>query len=219
MAETPKQFPRTVWLGMGFCFGLLGLIYLAGLTKIERARQSNLPVINQIADFTLTNQNGQVTTLANLSNHVWVADIIFTRCAGPCPRMTGQMKSLEELLPTTSEAKLVTLTTDPDYDTPPIMKRYGERFNADFNRWTFLTGTKKEIAALGSGSLKLSAVPVKLDEQKNPVDLFIHTTIFVIVDKHAQLRGIFETGGDGVDWTNGIQPKLLATIRQLEDEK
>ena len=217
MAESPKQFPRAVWLGMGLCFGLLGLIYLAGLTKMERVRQSNLPVISQIADFTLTNQSGQVTTLADLSNHVWVADIIFTRCAGPCPRMTAQMKSLQDLLPPTSEAKLVTLTTDPDYDTPPIMKRYGERFNADFNRWTFLTGTKKEIAALGSGSLKLSAVPVKLDDQKNPVDLFIHTTIFVIVDKHAQLRGIFQTEGDDVNWTNS-QSQIIETVRQLERE-
>jgi protein SCO1 len=219
MAETPKQFPRTVWLGMGLCFGLLGLIYLAGLTKMGRARQSNLPVISHIANFTLTNQNGQVTTLADLTNHVWVADIIFTRCAGPCPRMTGQMKSLQDLLPQNSNAKLVTLTTDPDNDTPTVMKRYGERFNADFDRWIFLTGTKTEIAALASGSLKLSAVPVKLEDQKSVADLFIHTTIFVVVDKHAQLRGVFETGGEGVDWTNTVQPKLLATIRQLEGEK
>ncbi len=110
----------------------------------------------------------------------------------------------------------MTLTTDPDNDTPAVMKRYGERFNADFNRWTFLTGTKKEIAALASGSLKLSAVPVPLEDQKSVADLFIHTTIFVIVDRHAHLRGIFETGGEGVDWTNVVQPKLLATVRQLE---
>jgi protein SCO1/2 len=123
------------------------------------------------------------------------------------------------LLPPTSEAKLVTLTTDPDFDTPPVMKRYGERFNADFNRWTFLTGTKSEIAAFASGSLKLSAVPVKPEDQKNAEDLFIHTTIFVVVDKHAQLRGVFETGGEGVDWTNVVQPRVAAAVHQLEAEK
>ncbi len=132
--------------------------------------------------------------------------------------MTGQMKSLQDALPQTSDAKLVTLTTDPDYDSPAVMKKYGDHFGADFNRWTFLTGTKSEIANLASGSLKLSAVPVKLEDQKSVADLFIHTTIFVVVDKHAQLRGIFETGGEGVDWTNAVQPKLLATVRQLERE-
>ena len=219
MADNSRQLPRTLWLGFSLLTGLLGLACLLSLLERSRVHYRPLPVLGQIADFTLTNQNTQVTTLADLSNHVWVADIIFTRCAGPCPRMTGQMESLQAALPPTSAAKLVTLTTDPDNDTTAVMKRYGERFHADFNRWTFLTGTKKEIAALGSGSLKLSSVPVKLDEQKNPVDLFIHGTYFVVVDKHAQLRGVFETGGEGVDWTNGVQPKLLATIRQLEGEK
>ena len=88
----------------------------------------------------------------------------------------------------------------------------------DFSRWTFLTGDKMQIGLLAANSLKMSAQPVKPEEQKNPADLFIHTTIFVIVDKHAQLRGFFETGGDGVDWTNDVQPKILATIRQLENE-
>lgn len=218
MSATPSSSFRTVWLGMSLAFGLLGLAYLASLVKVESVRSPALPVLGQIADFTLTNQDEKITTLADFTNHVWVADIIFTRCSGPCPRMTAQMKLLQDTLPQTSAAKLVTLTTDPDFDTSPVMKKYGERFGADFNRWTFLTGTKKEIAALGSGSLKLSSVPVKLDEQKNPVDLFIHGTYFVVVDKHAQLRGVFETGGEGVDWTNAVQPKLLATVRQLERE-
>jgi cytochrome oxidase Cu insertion factor (SCO1/SenC/PrrC family) len=203
---------------MSLAFGLLGLAYIIALTKMEHTRQVMLPVIGHVDDFTLTNQSGQLETLASLSNRVWVADIIFTRCAGPCPRMTGQMKSLQDLLPPTSDAKLVTLTTDPDFDTPEVLKKYGDRFGADFDRWKFLTGTKAEIAALASGSLKLSAVPVKLEDQKSVADLFIHTTIFVIVDKHAKLRGVFETGGDGVDWTNEVQPKLLASVHQLEQE-
>jgi cytochrome oxidase Cu insertion factor (SCO1/SenC/PrrC family) len=218
MAESPKQFPRTVWLGMSLAFGLLGLAYIIALTKMEHTRQVMLPVIGHVDDFTLTNQSGQLETLASLSNRVWVADIIFTRCAGPCPRMTGQMKSLQDLLPPTSDAKLVTLTTDPDFDTPEVLKKYGDRFGADFDRWKFLTGTKAEIAALASGSLKLSAVPVKLEDQKSVADLFIHTTIFVVADKHAQLRGVFETGGEGVDWVDTVEPKLLATVGQLERE-
>lgn len=217
MTENPTHLPRTIWLGFGLLTGLLGLAYLVSLAELNRTHHRPLPVLGQIADFTLTNQNGQVTTLADLSNHVWVADIIFTRCAGPCPRMTKQMKALQDALPPTSEARLVTLTTDPDNDTPPVMQKYGERFHADSNRWIFLTGTKREIAALASGSLKLSAVPVKPEEQKDAADLFIHTTIFVVVDKHAQLRGIFETGGDGVEWTN-VQPSILATVHQLERE-
>jgi hypothetical protein len=82
----------------------------------------------------------------------------------------------------------------------------------------FLTGTKDQIAGLARDSLKLGSVPVKPEDRTNNVDLFIHTTIFVLVDKHAQLRGIFETGGDGVDWPRVVEPKLLRAIRQLENE-
>ena len=219
MTEPRQSQQRTIWEGFSFVTGLLGLAVLISFLQINRSRHlAQLPVIGAVADFTLTNQDGRITTLADFTNHVWIADIIFTRCAGPCPRMTSQMKSLQNILPSESVAKLVTLTTDPEFDSPAVLKKYGERFNADANRWTFLTGTKNEIAALASGSLKLSAVPVKLEDQKDVADLFIHTTIFVVVDKHARLRGFFETGGEGVDWTNSVQPRILKTIRLLENE-
>jgi protein SCO1/2 len=216
MSDSSSRLPQTLWLGVFLLVGFLALAYLLSLAEFKK--QHALPVIGAVADFTLTNQDGNVTTLADLTNHVWVADIIFTRCAGPCPIITGHMKSLEDALPKTSGAKLVTLTTDPDFDTPAMMKRYGERFDADFSRWTFLTGAKSEIGTLGAGSLKLSAVPVPAADQTNAADLFIHTTIFVVVDKYARLRGSFETVGDGVDWTNAVQPRIIAAVRQLERE-
>jgi len=218
MDEISQRLPRTLWVGIILFLALLCVAYMLSLSELNSPRRSSLPVLGHVANFTLTNQDGLVTTLADLTNRVWVADIIFTRCAGPCPIMTAQMKSLQDALPPASRVKLVTLTTDPDYDTPPVMKNYGERFGANFNRWLFLTGTKAEIAGLAGGSLKLSAVPVKPADQTNSADLFIHTTIFVAVDKHARLRGIFETEGEGVDWTN-VQPRIIATVRQLERER
>ena len=124
---------------------------------------------------------------------------------------------MQDALPSTSRAKLVTLTTDPDYDTPAILKKYGERYGADFQRWTFLTGTKKELAGLATGSLKLGSTPVAPQDQQSPVDLFVHSTIFVVVDKQARLRGIFQTEGEGVDWTK-VKPQILATVKQLEGD-
>jgi cytochrome oxidase Cu insertion factor (SCO1/SenC/PrrC family) len=219
MTPTPVSTPRTIWIGFLLFFALFALAFLLWTFQAMRNfGEAPLRFIGPVADFALTNQDGQVTALADFTNQVWVADIIFTRCAGPCPRMTGQMRSVQDSLPKESQARLVTLTTDPDYDSPEVMKRYGERFGANFRRWTFLTGTKMEIAQLAANSLKLSAQPIKPEEQKDAADLFIHTTIFVLVDKHAQLRGFFETGGEGVDWTNSVRPKLLRAVRQLENE-
>ncbi len=217
MDDNSQRLPRTLWIGLVVFLALFCLAYLLSLSQLTNPHRRPLPVLGRIADFTLTNQEGMLTTLAELTNHVWLADIIFTRCAGPCPIMSGQMKSLQDALPVDSAVRLVTLTTDPDFDTPPVMKRYGERFGADFKRWTFLTGTKAEIAGLAGGSLKLSAAPVKPAERQNAADLFIHTTIFVVVDKHGRLRAVFETEGEGVDWAN-VKARLLLTLRQLERE-
>jgi cytochrome oxidase Cu insertion factor (SCO1/SenC/PrrC family) len=218
MAENPSRPPRTIWVGFLLFFALFALAFVLWSIQAARELGPQMRVLGHVAPFALTSQDSKNVSLADLTNHVWVADIIFTRCAGPCPRMTGQMKQLQDALPKDSQAKLITLTTDPEFDTPEILKRYGEHFGADFNRWTFLTGTKNEIAALAGKSLLLSAQPVDAAQQTNSADLFIHTTIFVIVDKHAQLRGFFETGGDGVDWTNNVMPGILKSIRRLENE-
>lgn len=219
MSENRSGSPKIILIGFVLIFGIMALAFTLWTLGAPRHYKAHLyPVISPVADFTLTNQAGQVTTLADLTNHVWVADIIFTRCAGPCPRLTSQMKSLQDKLPADSTVKLVTLTTDPDFDTPAVLTKYGERFGADFKRWTFLTGSKAQIASLAGDSLKLSAQPVKPEDRKDSADLFIHTTIFVLVDKHANLRGFFETGGDGVDWTGDVQPKILEAVQQLENE-
>jgi protein SCO1/2 len=217
MADIPQPLPRTLWVGMALFLVLLGLAYLLSLAEFDSIRKASLPILGQVADFALTNQNERVTTLGDLTNRVWVADIIFTRCAGACPVMTRQMKQLQEALPSSSPARLISLTTDPDYDSPVILQRYAQHYAANSDRWLFLTGTKTQLAGLAATSLKLGATPVALADQKSPVDLFIHSTIFVAVDKHARLRAIFETEGDGVDWTN-VQPRILRTVAQLENE-
>jgi protein SCO1/2 len=132
--------------------------------------------------------------------------------------MTQRMKELQEALPARSTAKLVTLTTDPGFDTPVVLKSYAERFAADPARWMFLTGSKEEIVRVAVDGLKLIAVENSPEERADPADLFIHSTTFVVVDRAGQLRGVYETDGEGVEWP--VQKKkILAAIRHLERER
>jgi protein SCO1 len=218
MNSQTRRFPLTIGIGLLLFTLTVALVFLLAGLGSGAAHKHSLPVYGQVSDFALTNQDGAVTTLANLRGHPWVADVIFTRCAGPCPIMTRQMKSLQDALPETSGARLVTLTTDPDYDTPPVLKRYAERFGANPRRWTFLTGPKPGIAALATGSLKLGSTPVSAGDRQSAADLFVHSTIFVVVDKHAQLRGVYQTAGEGVDWPSN-KNKILVALAQLEREK
>jgi protein SCO1/2 len=217
--QQPRTFPWTIAIGLML---LLMTVALAALVIEVRSRvarrHSALPVLGQVSDFNLTNQLGSAVSLRDVTNHVWVADIIFTRCPGPCMRMTRQMNELQSALPANGKTKLVSLTTDPDYDTPAVLARYAaDKGNADTNRWMFFTGTKKEIGNLAIDGLKLTAVEKKPEERESSTDLFIHSTIFVVVDRHGKLRGVYETGGEGVDWSKSKQ-QILADVRQLERE-
>ncbi|PWU13993.1 MAG: cytochrome c oxidase assembly protein [Verrucomicrobia bacterium] len=222
VTETPKPRRRAewvLWIGLGLVSAtLLLLLLLAQLLRSQANAAKPLPVLGQVADFTLTNQDGRTVSLADLRGHVWVTDIIFTRCTGPCLRMTGLMRQLQEALPPGNQAKFVTLTTDPEYDTPAVLKTRANQFNADPSRWLFLTGTKKQIAEVAVNSLKLTAVPKEPDKQETPADLFIHSTQFVVVDKQAQMRGFFDTAGEGVDPTK-TKSDILNAVRRLEKER
>lgn len=218
MNPPARRLPWTIGVGVLLAGIALWLAFLLTKATASARQRQQLPVYGQIADFSLTNQSDAPVSLVDLRGRVWIADIIFTRCPGPCLRMTQQMKELQDALPKNSQTRLVSLTTDPEYDTPAILKTYGERHGEDSNRWTFLTGTKKQIAGLAVDSLKLSAVEKKPEERASADDLWVHSTIFVIIDKHAQLRGIYQTGGEDVSWPAEKQ-KLLAAVKQLEREQ
>jgi len=204
-----------VGVALSLCLLLVTLILVALKSRAGIAK--SLPVYGQIADFTLTNQNGRAVSLANFRGRVWVADVIFTRCAGPCLKMSRQMKDLQESLPPKSQAKLVTLTTDPDFDTPSVLNAYAKRFGADNERWIFLTGPKQAIMNVAIDSLKLTAIEKKPEERESPQDLFIHSTIFVLVDKRGQLRGVFETSGEGVEPLE-MKQQIISAVKRLERE-
>jgi protein SCO1/2 len=212
-----RRFPSTIAVGLLLTILALSLAFLLAKAQSRAPRLEPLPVLASVADFSLTNQNNASVSLADLRGRVWVGDIIFTTCPGPCLRMTRQMKELQDALPADNQTKLVSLTTNPDYDTPDVLKTYGVKNGADTNRWMFLTGTKKQINNLAVDSLKLSAVEKKPEERTSPEDLWVHSTIFVLVDKHAQLRAIYQTGGEDVSWP-AEKKKLLVAIKQLERE-
>lgn len=176
-----------------------------------------LPVISQVPDFTLTNQLGRPVTLADLRGQAWIGDIIFTRCPGPCPKMTRKLAELRAAVPPELPVKFVTLTTDPVFDQPAVLEAYSEKFNPDTNRWLLLTGPKLEIAKVAADGLKLTALEKKPEERTEADDLFIHSTVFVVVDKQGRLRGAFEMLGDDVQ-PDEAKRKIIAAVETLARE-
>ena len=226
MNATSKSLQWMIWGGLALT---IAAILVAFIIKQARERQSaaeplpaigsanapggKLPILFEVPDFTLTNQSGQVVTRSDLRGQVWIADIIFTLCGGPCPEMTRRMADLQAAIPAGQPVKFVTLTTHPEHDSPAVLQSYAGRFLAQPGRWQFLTGTKKQIADLAVGGLKLTALEKEADKREKLDDLFIHSTLFVLIDQQARARAVFESDDPA------MKSKLLPTIIKLLQEK
>ncbi len=172
-----------------------------------------LPVIGAISDFSLTNQFGKVTTLADLRGKVWVANVFFSRCPSACPLMNQKLSAVQGFLAKDAPVRLVSITSDPNYDSPEVLKKYGEKYSAQPGRWLFLTGDRKAIFRLVVDDLKLVMIDQKPEARSSPEDLFIHSQSFVIVDRRGQLRGVFDSTAPGVN------EHVVAAVQGLTQER
>ncbi len=204
---------RLAWLGVVFCIIAPLLVLTAWMRRPQPVLPPRLPPLFTIPDFSLTNQNQRVVALSDLHGEVWVADVIFTRCAGPCPKMTHRMSEIQAALPRGAPVRLVTLTTDPAYDTPAVLRAYADRFGAAPERWWFLTGNKATLARLEVDGFKFAASEKAAGERENTSDLFVHSTFFILVDRRGRARGIYYYSEPG------MKERLLQDIDLLLAER
>lgn len=173
-----------------------------------------LPVLGEVGDFAVTNQAGLRLDAAALKGQVVVVDLIFTRCPGPCRQLTGVLRRIQDGLASSSApTKLVSITSDPEFDTPAVLAAYATRFGADPARWHFVTGAKPVIRDLATRQLKLVLVEKDAAERSSPEDLFLHSTLVVVLDRQGRLRAVVE----GLE--PGAADQVLAVVGQLEREK
>jgi protein SCO1/2 len=181
-----RNVEYAVWGGLAVVvFAIMVAFIMAEL------KPKALPVYGTLPGFILTNQNGQTVTLADFHGQVLIADAIFTRCPGQCLVMSAHMREIQNSLPA-GPVQLVSFSTDPAFDQPAVLKKYGERFGARDNRWSFLTGDKSALHNVEVDGLKLAVLDKPAAQQEGANDLFIHSEKFVLLDKLGQIRGYYD---------------------------
>jgi protein SCO1/2 len=123
---------------------------LSGLGSREMLRP-----IAEVPDFTLFGRHGQPVTKADLLGKVWIVNFIFTRCVEECPLLTSRMARLQEVFVDEADVRLVSITIDPEHDTPEALSAYAENVGAHPQRWLFLTGEKERIYRLAREGFRL----------------------------------------------------------------
>jgi protein SCO1 len=123
----------------------------------ETATSERLHEGDAMPDFKLTDQDGKPVTLETFRGRPFVLTFIFTRCPIPnfCPRMSSNFADLQKVIDSASgplaATRLLSVSFDPEHDTPEVLQQYGQHAGADFAIWTFATGTPPEIQGLTKG--------------------------------------------------------------------
>jgi protein SCO1 len=152
------------------------------LTLAGCAAHADLPLLGTVSDFMLIDQADAIFNSESLAGHVWIANFMFTNCPGPCPRMSSQMHDVQTAL-AGEDVRLISMTVDPDRDTPEKLAKYAAFYSATPGVWYFLTGPRETLDHLGNDVFKLNHVDGSFD----------HSLRFVLVDRNLQIRGYYQT--------------------------
>ena len=175
--------------------------------QMERNARRAIPNYGSVPAFQLTNQNEQPFGTEQLNGKIWIVDFIFSTCPGPCPMISSRMSELQKPLENT-DVHLVSVTVDPEKDTPEVLRGYAEKLEAQPGRWEFLTGPKPAIYDLSRSGFKL---PVSEDSDQPGVPA--HSTRAVLVDRRGTIRGYYDVTAPDV------LTKLLADTNHLLREQ
>ena len=164
--------------------------------------------LHHVLDFSLTDQQGQAKTLADLDGKLYVSYFFFASCAGICLKMAEELKRVQDSFGENDEVRLVGHSVTPGIDTVTALAAYGKQKGINPQRWHLLTGEKKEIFDLARKSY-FAVTDGQDDDYKN----LIHTENLVLVDKEKMIRGVY----------NGTYPqdvnRLVEDIAVLLEEQ
>ena len=157
-----------------------------------RAAVPELPRLGVVPAFHFTDQQGQPFATDKLDNRVWVVDFVFTSCPEICPRMTEEMARLQTFVVNRAlPVHLVSVSVDPERDTPARLLDYATHFHARPEVWTFLTGPAAEVEDAVVRGFKQTMTRDKDPAQQDGFAI-LHGTRFVLVDGKRQIRGYYD---------------------------
>ncbi|QCR21026.1 SCO family protein [Pontibacter sp. SGAir0037] len=163
-------------------------------------------LFHQVPGFAFTSQQGERVTQQDLENKIYVTNFFFASCPDVCKKMSSQLSRVQEAFADNPSVNIVSLTVNPENDSPEVLAEYASMYGADPKKWIFLTGNREEIYTLAQQGFYL---PVQQVEGQQD---FIHSEKFMLVDKNQHIRGQYD-GTDPVE-----VDRLITEINVLLDE-
>ena len=180
--------------------------------KFEKIKDSNpkLVTISKAPQFELTNQDEETISNSFYKNKVYVVDFFFTTCPTICPKMTKNMLKVQNKFYENPNFGIVSISINPNNDTPQVLKDYAKEYGATLKNWHFLTGDKDYIYTIANNGFTLYA-----GENSQAEGGFEHSGSFALIDKKGNIRSRFDTFGNPIAFYDGLSDEGIKMI--IED--
>jgi protein SCO1/2 len=176
-----------------------GIVCLTAIRPLLRHEPEPPGVLWRLPAFRLIAEDGSTFSKDDLAGRVWVANLFFTRCTSICPHLTRSMSALQRRYDEAGvdSVRLLSITVDPEYDSPGQLRAYARDHGIDTKRWRLLTGDRERIRALVVGGLHAAMG----DPPADGADLFdiAHAGHLFLVDADGGVRGFYATDAAGLD--------------------
>ena len=187
-------------IGIGIVVGTLATAAVVCAALVDpdpqtRAAYDLGAASTSLGAFTFTERSGREISDEDLGDTVWVAAFVFSRCPSSCPLISAEMAKLQAELEGT-DTRLVSITVDPDYDTPEVLDDFAHRYGAKPDRWWFLTGSKKETYALIQRGFLQSVAEASTADRDAGAEAVLHSTKLALVDRGNRVVGLFDIRDD-----------------------
>lgn len=214
------------YIGISFIILIFGIIFIPRIidrvsqNKVTEVDRLNVPgaketsedlliKIGKAPSFTLINQDNITITNKEYEGKVYLVEFFFSTCPTICPIMNKNMVELQNHFDGQKDFGIASITINPAYDTPEVLKEHASHLGVNNPNWHFLTGDKEYIYSLANKGFSIFA-----GENKDSEGGFEHSGLFALVDKKGNIRSRKDDFGNPIVYYDGIEEKGITALKQ-----
>ena len=195
------------YIGISFIILIFGIWAVPKI--VDHFKKSDLVEIGPVPAFELTNQDGKTVSDKDYLGKVYVVEFFFSTCPTICPIMNQNMLELQKEFYGNPEFGIASITINPEYDTPQVLKKHAEELGVKHYNWHFLTGDREHIHNLSYKGFNLYA-----GSNNNAPGGFEHSGMFALVDKDGVIRSRKDQYGNAITYYDGLEEEGIKAIKE-----
>jgi protein SCO1/2 len=185
---------------------LLPLLALAGCRTVPKIGLEPVP------DMHFTDQLGQPVSGQTWQGKVTVVDFFFTTCPTICPRMSGEMARVHDAFVLNDNVQLISVSIDPEHDTPEVLKAYADRLGATHPRWRFCHTARDSVYAWAKPVLKYALSHQLPAQDASAPGGHVHDGNFILLDPQGYVCGYYD--GTNPEKVDGLMQDMKVLLER-----